>query len=401
MRSPRLLLGKTRTFLFCLLTLTSGFYVPPAAAEDAAGVVTERVRFDPAAEPVPLETLTARRKFFGAENVHPTTGAVPRGEVHLSWVSVTTFVAAMDGHVVLLDTYIHKGEEEENYVPATVQDLIDVKPEFIILGHGHFDHAARAGEIAQETGAKIVGTAQHCRDQIEARGLLAAEYCQIVFDENASFGDSVAVPLWDGICATGILHPHSEEQLPDPDHPVQNRVMLPIPEPNNPLIHPPGPSMLAGLNPAGDEGGVVMYQFRIGHFSMLYHDSSGPLPEVTDQQAVEKALRALPPTDVQVGAIIGFNQITNGMRDPGIYADAVQPKVFIPTHHDFVFEYGASRTLKAALQQEFEYFGVEPDLRFIQEPYDYVRPNLLRFDVAAPLWRGPAAEACPAASGST
>ena len=128
-------------------------------------------RFDPAAEPVPFATLVARQKFFGAENVDPQTGAVPRGEVHLSWVSVTTFAAALDGHVVLLDTYIHKGEDEENYVPATRQDLIDLQPEYILLGHGHFDHAAGTGEIARATGAVVVGTEQHCNEYVVAAGL--------------------------------------------------------------------------------------------------------------------------------------------------------------------------------------------------------------------------------------
>lgn len=380
-----------------LLGLALGAPAVVHAAADGKGRPGDAApppRFDPDATPVPFATLAARQKFFGAENVDPRTGAVPRGEVHLSWVTVTTFAAALDGHVVLFDTYIHKGEDEENYVPATVQDLVDLQPEYIILGHGHFDHAAGAGEIAGQTGAVIVGTEQHCNEHIVARGLSPDQYCRIVYGAGDPFGKTAEVKLWDGICTTTVLHPHSQEQLPDPGHPVQYNVILPVPDPNSPLIHPPGPTMIDGLTASGDEGGVIVYQFRIGNFSMVYHDSSGPLPEVAPQ--VYDALQALPPTDVQVGAIIGFNQVTNGMRDPGMYAAAINAKVFIPTHHDFIFEYGSSQTLQAALRQEFEFYGANPELRFIQDPYDYVRPNLLRFDLDSPRWIDADETACPA-----
>ena len=87
---------------------------------------------------------------------------VRRDRVVLSWFSVASMAAAIDGHVVLLDTYIHKGEDRPNYVPTTTNELVALAPEAIFIGHGHFDHANTGGEIAARTGAAIVGTPEHC-----------------------------------------------------------------------------------------------------------------------------------------------------------------------------------------------------------------------------------------------
>jgi glyoxylase-like metal-dependent hydrolase (beta-lactamase superfamily II) len=69
--------------------------------------------------------------------------------------------------VVLFDAYIHKGEEQRNYVPAMTADLIALRPEAIILGHGHYDHGQLAGPIAAATGATVVGPPRHS-DQANA-----------------------------------------------------------------------------------------------------------------------------------------------------------------------------------------------------------------------------------------
>ncbi len=237
------------------------------------------------AEPTLQDTIAARQLFFGAEHVDPETGAMPRGEVHLSWVSVATFAVAMDGHVLLFDAYIHKEEEQPNYVPATTQDLLDLDPEYIVLGHGHFDHALEAGRIAAATGATVIGTEHHCQDQAAISG---EEFdCRGIFDDSAAFGDTVDVDLWDGVCTTAVLHVHSAEEPPDPNHDPTNTV-VPVPDAGSVLLHPPG----SAFGTEGDEGGTVLYQFRIGDFSLTYHDSVGPLPERAPE--VFPVLEALP-----------------------------------------------------------------------------------------------------------
>ena len=139
-------------------------FTTPALADDT----TASVSTTPASA---AETTAARVHFFGTENVGPD-GRVRPDRVILSWFSVASMAMAIDGHVVLLDTYIHKGEDRPNYVPTTTDEVAALNPEAIFIGHGHFDHAKTAGEIAARTGAVIVGTPEHC-DQATEEGATA------------------------------------------------------------------------------------------------------------------------------------------------------------------------------------------------------------------------------------
>ena len=92
--------------------------------------------------------IAARQKFFGLENVNDKTGKVRDDRVVFSWLTNATFAAAMKGHVVLLDTFVTRLEIMPGRTPFVIQDLVDLKPEAIFIGHGHFDHADNAAFIA-------------------------------------------------------------------------------------------------------------------------------------------------------------------------------------------------------------------------------------------------------------
>jgi hypothetical protein len=106
--------------------------------------------------------LAARQKVFGVENVNARNGKVRDDRVVFSWLTNATFAAAMKGHVVLLDSFVTRLEIMPGRTPIVIQDLLDLKPEAIFLGHGHFDHADNAAYIAQETGAVIYATPETC-----------------------------------------------------------------------------------------------------------------------------------------------------------------------------------------------------------------------------------------------
>jgi L-ascorbate metabolism protein UlaG (beta-lactamase superfamily) len=353
-----------------------------AAVVLAGAVLAAPVQAAPiGTQPADLQaTIAERSRFFGAENVDQRTGALPRNEVHLSWVSVSTFAAALDGHVVLFDAYIHKGEEQRAYVPATTEDLIALRPEAILLGHGHYDHGQLTGPIAAATGATVVGTQGHCdQASVDAGKQLS---CVVAFGNDAAFGAQKAISVLPGVCTTAVLHVHSAAEPPDLERDVTNPA-IGVPDPGVVLEHPPGPGTTV-LAP-GDEHGTVLYQLRIGHFTLTMHDSSGPLKEQAPE--VFPVLRSLRPTDVQVGALVSFNNPTNGLRDAAMYVQALQPKVFVPNHHDFIGgEYGGADDYEPQLERELASYDVDPELRFLYDPYDYVRPNLLRFDVDDPRW---------------
>src|SRR5436305_11423512 len=99
-----------------------------------------------AAAAPPGDLVNARQKFFGIENVD-ANGNVKGDKVIVSWASNTTYVASIEGRVVLLDSYINRPELpasvpiDRRRSPFLPQDFINLMPEAIFLGHGHFDHA--------------------------------------------------------------------------------------------------------------------------------------------------------------------------------------------------------------------------------------------------------------------
>jgi hypothetical protein len=105
-------------------------------------------------ERVSSATIAARAKFFGAENVDPHSGEVQEDKVIFSWVTNATLAASIKGRIVLLDTYINRLEvapppEQTDFrrSPISVQDLLNLRPEAIFLGHGHGDHADSAAYL--------------------------------------------------------------------------------------------------------------------------------------------------------------------------------------------------------------------------------------------------------------
>ncbi len=185
-----------------------------------------------------------------------------RGDrVILSWVSVATLAASIRGHVVLLDSYIHKREDEPNYVPTTLDELVALDPSHVFIGHGHFDHADTAGEIAVRTDATVVDTGEHCaqaREQAAAySGPETTIDCRSMVPEGASPGFRAdSDRLLNGVGVSAIKHVHSAAEPPDPSRDATN-VVLPIPDPGSALLYPPGPGAFAH-SPEGDEGGSVL-----------------------------------------------------------------------------------------------------------------------------------------------
>src|SRR6478609_2148049 len=110
-----------------------------------------------AAAPADPDLIKARSHFFGFENVDQKTGEVDPDKLIISWFSVQSFAVAVRGRVFFLDSYIYRLADRPAYVPTTVQELVDLKPEVIFIGHGHGDHADNAAYIALKTGARIFG----------------------------------------------------------------------------------------------------------------------------------------------------------------------------------------------------------------------------------------------------
>ncbi|WP_067544674.1 MBL fold metallo-hydrolase [Nocardia crassostreae] len=343
-------------------------------------ILTTRFATPPLPQPTLADTIAARRHFFGDSAVDPATGAVRDDQVLISWFGCSSFAIAMSGTVFLLDAWIPRGLTS-GYVPTTPTEVAALRPTAIFIGHAHFDHAADAGPIAQASGAVIHGTADHCatiRNQVKS-----PEFTCVELGSSSNLpGDRYDFTLAPGLSVTAIRHLHSARTPRDESPSASSPVRL-TPCPCDIRTHPPtltDATHLARSLPAS-EGGVLLYQFRTETFTLTWHDSSGPLldkaPNVLD------LLRTLPPSNVHIGAIQGFNQFTNGLRDPRTYIEALRPKFFIPNHHDNWLPLLTARgkAFQTPLHEELARIpeANRPDLRMLLDPTDYLSSGRLTF----------------------
>jgi glyoxylase-like metal-dependent hydrolase (beta-lactamase superfamily II) len=151
----------------------------------------------------PAIMIQARQKFFGIENVDANTGAVKKDKVIASWATNTTYVTSLMGRVILLDSYITKPELpttpiDKRYSPLLPQDLINLQPEAIFLGHGHGDHADNAAYIAKWTNATIYSTPETC-------DVLQSDVRRMAADPNVQNGGAPYLPNANPLNCVGVV----------------------------------------------------------------------------------------------------------------------------------------------------------------------------------------------------
>ena len=372
-----------------------------AGAQVAAGV--------PTGGPVSAAaTLAARQHMFGFENVDATTGAVRADRLIVSWLTTTTFAVAANGKVFLLDGYINEdvvnAAGTRKRTPTGLQELVDLKPEWIFLGHGHIDHSAYVANVAYRTGATIFGAAEHCTlmqtDATTQFGAGQTVKCTPVLAAGVPIGTkAMDLPfLKPALCLNVIRHLHGTATPPDTSIPFNGIDFTDGGDPREPSLWGDGPAAYPAVRSVGSPGGdlSILYHFTIPGpraFSFASYDSVGPYKELAPQLITE--LSAWPATDVLLGAVSGANNPTNGLRDPAIYIRDMQPTVFIPTHHDESQRrrgaFGNSGELwKRNLVRSMQLVGIpesrQPEVRWLNDPYDYTRPPLMTFDPGSPRW---------------
>jgi glyoxylase-like metal-dependent hydrolase (beta-lactamase superfamily II) len=74
---------------------------------------------------------------------------------------VSSYVASIGGHLVLLDAWESVGVQEGT-TPISREDLAALQAEAIFIGNGHFDHAADTGTVAGRTGAAVIAGQSVC-----------------------------------------------------------------------------------------------------------------------------------------------------------------------------------------------------------------------------------------------
>jgi len=81
----------------------------------------------------------------------------------LTWLGHGTWSIATGGHHVLLDPFLDDS-------PVAPVKADEVKADFILVSHGHFDHTADVEKIARRTGATVVGCFEIC-EWFRAKGI--------------------------------------------------------------------------------------------------------------------------------------------------------------------------------------------------------------------------------------
>jgi hypothetical protein len=374
-----------------LLALVLGALVavplwPTKAAAPDRVPLAEWTPLPPAAETHPSPAgLAARADLLGPHAADPAY-------VTLHWTGVSSFVVTLAGHLFLFDAWEIVGIHAD-YVPIGREEMAAIEPEVILLGHGHFDHAADAGYVAGRTGAVIVGSEEICdtaKEDAARDGNQEKFRCLITGTaDTPEMGTLQSVKLWADVAPVTILqHVHSaatppgDGNEPGPFAPVFD----PTPYLENPNLSPE--ELARFIETLGDpQGGTWMYHLRVGNFTLLLGDSAGPIFE---SEPIRKALDSFPDcVDVMANAILGFDQPVSGMQDPRLYVEHAHPKVFLPTHGDaWAPALSAGQAAyKDELARQLATLPNPPQVDHLVDPTDYMVERAYRVD--DPRWVPP------------
>jgi hypothetical protein len=387
--------------------------------------------------------VAARTKVFGAEHVNPDTGEVSKDLVIFSWITNASFAASVKGRVILLDTFVTRLEVTPGRTPFVIQDLVDLHPEAIFLGHGHFDHADNAAYIAGKLNIPIYASTETCDnmqlDAVKIFGAGSSVNCTSITSRGSLPGSQVIkIDQLEPVASIhAFRHLHSTNTAPQDTSfppvvvnvPVAGACAVPcnLADPRDAALFPPGTPLSTVMDISTSRTGFggpisIYYSFRLhadNHFTFVWHNTTGalregcalpnnvpgtnpPLPSQPGQQAngcfgpavghkLESLMQALGPTDLEIGSVVSLGYGINGERDIVDYNTHIAPKVFIPNHLTAVAAESSSLEWKVGYRMEQATMGIpqssRPDLLWLVDPNDYLRP--LVFDPSDPRWAKP------------
>ncbi|MGJ8670129.1 MAG: MBL fold metallo-hydrolase [Oceanococcus sp.] len=371
------------------------FISPSTAGKNSGDVEASAWIPLPAARPVAAEVQALRDDILGVDATDPST-------VKLWWYGVSSYVAAIGGHLVLLDAWESVGVHADT-VPIGREELAALQPEAIFIGHGHFDHAADTGYIAGRSGAAVIAGQTVCdlaRERAASSEGLMDFPCLILGGvQDPLPGVVQKVKVFADLPEIHVLqHIHSAADPMDVLSGEMPVVFVPdlVTYISNLNTDPEEiASALQSLSDDGGfgdpDGGTWAYHFRNGDFSLLWHDSAGPIADGNDYAAeIQTALDSFPGcVDVEAGAIVGFGMVSSGLRDSRLYVQHAHPQLFLPGHHDAwapVIGPG-SAALEEQWKAELENLENPPEMDYLRDPDDYMRVRSYHID--DPRWKVP------------
>jgi hypothetical protein len=410
------------------------------AALTAICITTAAARADDGDSRASGATIAARQKIFGKENVNARTGRVRNDKVIFSWITNASFAASVKGRVVLLDTFVTRLEVVPGRTPFGIQDLVDLNPEALFIGHGHFDHADNAAYISKLTGATIYASPETCDNMQLDAARIFGEGTTVDCDSLTSSGsipgsEIITISQLEPVATIkAFKHLHSTNTVAqDPtfppvviNSPVDGHCDTPcnLADARDASMFPAGTPLSTVLDIStarvGQGGPIsIYYHFKLNgdnQFTFAWHNTTGALregcalpnnfPDGTPSQPGQDAMgcfgpavaqqlvgvmQSLRPTDVEIGSVVSLGFGINGERDIITYNQAIAPKVFIPNHITAVAVESSSLEWKVGYLKVQNAMNIpqdqRPELRWLVDPNDYLRP--LVFDPRDARWRKP------------
>jgi hypothetical protein len=352
-------------------------------------------------------------------------------------VSVRGRIALLDTYINRLEVAPPAGQADLRRTPINVQELIALSPEAIFLGHGHGDHADNAAYVAKWLNIPIYASPETCDVMQADVARMAADAnaanggaklvpdatpvtCKPVVSRASIPGAEIStIDQLDPVaCIIAFKHIHSGTAPADPTFasvPVINssdsregQLFPPglCVTPTNPngfqgclgvgtfLTPQPGQENLTTTgfgNIPGSPGGAIslFYQFVLrgeNGFTFVWHNTTGPLKEGigSDPGLPSPAVGAklfsimdsLPQTNLEFGSIVSLGFVTNGVRDAVLYQQHIKPQIYVPLHMTDVAAVGSSLEWKKSYVETLVSadVAVRPELRWLVDPDDYLRP---------------------------
>ncbi len=360
--------------------------------------------------PATADLVRARTLIFGAEHVNQSTGQVDQSKVIFSWLTNATLAASVKGHVILLDTYVHRSEAVPGRTPFVVEDLVSLAPEAAFIGHGHGDHADNAAWLGGKLGIPLFASAESCADfkNLDLPHLVSTAAlpvgttldCRDVTSYGSHPGAEVIkiTALEPLMSITAFRHFHSGASYAEtrfPITPVNNEA-----DPRDAAMYPPGvPHAYPTLGKIGGPVSIY-YQFVVrgeNNFTFVWHNTTGDLhngctldhgvpgcwddmfPTEHISANVRRAISSLSQTDLEFGSFVSLGYRTTGMRDPIENSALLKPKVWVPIHQTNAALPSSSLWFKVAYQQQLAQIpnltaDQKPEYRWMVDPDDYLKP---------------------------
>jgi L-ascorbate metabolism protein UlaG (beta-lactamase superfamily) len=244
----------------------------------------------------------------GAETAPPSGGPGQAG-VNFTWFGTNGWEITWANRKILIDPWFGRfdsgffrpGQFNPQTPLSTNQDVLDAhidRADQILIGHGHWDHAADLPQIARKTGAMLIGSESHV-SALLAAGVPAAQLVRVKGGENMQF-DGYSIEVFPGLHSLGPT-----KQYNPPGH------LFSVPA--NP------PDKVADL----PEGDSLIYQITIGDTFRIFSMSTA--------NYIERWITGLQPDVALIASIFAssihaFNERLLGALN--------YPKLILPTHWD-------------------------------------------------------------------